>query len=131
MEKNNPAIDQLKKAVCTIENHSTVRDFQALEDILPLVLTVLKSKINESERSEGGTKFYAPIWVRVLINRLSTDTHPLSQDEYHVFRSQVAQLTMSDYKSADKDLMGYEPIYTTPQEISETVLSLKHYFQLL
>ena len=131
MKANNITLDQLKKAASTIENHHVSKDFQALEKILPLVLTILKSKINESELSEGNDKFYAPIWVRVLINRLSMEDCPLSKEEYQVFRAQVAQLSMFDYKPAGKDLMGYEPIYTTIQEISEAILSLKHYFQLL
>lgn len=96
-----------------------------------MVLVILKSKVTEEEPPAGAMKFYAPIWVDVLLERLSTQKHPLSDEEYQIFRSDVEKLSISDYKVADNDLMGYKPVYTSIEGISEVVLALKHYFKLL
>lgn len=128
---DNYTLTDVKKAVSVLENHNTTRDYQALEEILPLVLVILKSKVTEEEPPAGAMKFYAPIWVDVLLERLSTQKHPLSDEEYPIFRSDVEKLSISDYKVADNDLMGYKPVYTSIEGISEVVLALKHYFKLL
>lgn len=128
---DNYTLTDVKKAVSVLENHNTTRDYQALEEILPLVLVILKSKVTEEEPPAGAMKFYAPIWVDVLLERLSTQKHPLSDGEYQIFRSDVEKLSISDYKVADNDLMGYKPVYTSIEGISEVVLALKHYFKLL
>lgn len=128
---DNYTLTDVKKAVSVLENHNTTRDYQALEEILPLVLVILKSKVTEEEPPAGAMKFYAPIWVDVLLERLSTQKHPLSDEEYQIFRSDVEKLSISDYKVADNDLMGYKPVYTSIEGISEVVLALKHYFKLL
>lgn len=132
METNDPyTLKDVKKAVSVLEHHNTTRDFQALEEILPLVLVILKSKVTEEEPPVGAMMFYAPIWVDVLLERLSTQKQPLSDEEYQIFRSDVEKLSVSDYKVADNDLMGYKPVYTSMEGITEVVLSLKHYFKLL
>lgn len=131
MEKNNLTLDQLNKATQILESHNETKDYQKLEEILPLVLLLIKSKKEEISDQSNGTKFYAPIWVNALLHRLSSTHQPLPKEEYDMFRSWVAELSMGDYKSADKNLLGYEPVYTTPQNISEVILSLKHYFHLL
>ncbi len=128
---DNYTLTDVKKAVSVLENHNTTRDYQALEEILPLVLVILKSKVTEEEPPAGAMKFYAPIWVDVLLERLNTQKHPLSDEEYQIFRSDVEKLSISDYKVADNDLMGYKPVYTSIEGISEVVLALKHYFKLL
>lgn len=131
MEKNDITLDQLNKATQILKSHNQTKDYQKLEEILPLVLLFIKSKREEISNQSNGTKFYAPIWVNALLYRLSTDNQPLPKEEYDMFRSWVAELSMGDYKSADKNLLGYEPVYTSPQDISEVILSLKHYFHLL
>lgn len=128
---DNYTLTDVKKAVSVLENHNTTRDYQALEEILPLVLVILKSKVTEEEPPAGAMKFYAPIWVDVLLECLSTQKHPLSDEEYQIFRSDVEKLSISDYKVADNDLMGYKPVYTSIEGISEVVLALKHCFKLL
>lgn len=128
---DNYTLTDVKKAVSVLENHNTTRDYQALEEILPLVLVILKSKVTEEEPPAGAMKFYAPIWVDVLLERLRTQKHPLSDEEYQIFRSDVEKLSISDYKVADNDFMGYKPVYTSIEGISEVVLALKHYFKLL
>lgn len=124
-------LNDVKNAVSVLERHSNTRDYQSLDEILPLVLVILKSKIEESEPPAGTMKFYAPNWVDMLLERLSTQEHPFSDEEYHIFRSDVEKLSISDYKIADNDLMGYKPVYTSMEGITQVVLALKHYFKLL
>lgn len=124
-------LNDVKKAVSVLERHSDTRDYQALDEILPLVLVTLKSKVAEVEPPAGTMKFYAPNWVDMLLERLSTQEHPLSDEEYHIFRSDVEKLSVSDYKVADNDLMGYKPVFTSMEGITQVVLALKHYFKLL
>ncbi len=131
METNNYTLDDVRQAISVLEHHNHTRDYQALDEILPVVLVILKSKVVESEPPAGTVKFYAPIWVDVLLERLSTQKQPLSDEEYLIFRSDVEKLSISDYKVADKDIMGYKPVYTSIEGISEVVLALKHYFKLL
>lgn len=134
MERNEFTIEQLNQAICTIESYQHVenqRDFLKLSEVLPLTLSILKSKRNDMEQEQKSTKFYAPKWVRYLLERLSNNDEPLSEIEYNVFKSQVKDLAMSDYKSAACNMYGYEAQYTTPQEISETICALKHYFRLI
>ena len=76
-------------------------------------------------------KFYAPAWVDILLVRLSSNDEPLSDIEYNSFRSLVESLTVNDYKTAASGLNRYKIKYITPQEISEIVIALKHYFKFL
>lgn len=131
METNNYTLDEVKQAISVLEHHNETRDYQTLEEILPLVLVILKSKVAESEPPVGTIKFYAPVWVDILLERLSTQEQPLSDEEYQIFRSDVERLSISDYKVADNDLMGYKPVFTSMEGISEVVVALKHYFKLL
>lgn len=131
MENNNYTLDDIKNAVSVLENHNNTRDYQALEDILPLVLVILKSQVRKSNIPEGANKFYAPIWVDTLLGRLSTQEQPLSDEEYQVFRADVEKLSVSDYKVANDDLFGYMPVFTSIEGITEVVVALKHYFGLL
>ena len=122
---------QLNEAIFTMESVQASRDFQKISDILPLVLIILKDKAKDLENQSKGTKFYVPIWVSALLNRLSSDERPLSEVEYQLFKSDVASLSFIDYKSAEPTLNGYEVQYLTPQEIIERVVALKHYLKLL
>lgn len=131
MEMNNYTLNDVKRVVSVLENHSHTRDYQALEEILPLVLVILKSQVRKTYLSEGSNKFYAPIWVDTLLERLSTDERPLSEEEYQAFRADVEKLSINDYKVADDDLFGYIPVFTSIEGITEVILSLKHYFGFL
>lgn len=131
MKMNNYTLNDVKQAVSVLENHSHTRDYQALEEILPLVLVILKSQVRKTYLSEGSNKFYAPIWVDTLLERLSTDEHPLSEEEYQAFRTDVEKLSINDYKVADDDLFGYIPVFTSIEGIIEVIISLKHYFGFL
>lgn len=114
-----------------LENHNHTRDFQALEEILPLVLVILKSQVRKSNLPEGVNKFYAPVWVDVLLERLSSSDQPLSDEEYCAFRADVEKLSISDYKIANDDFIGYVPVFTSIEGITEVILALKHYFGFL
>ena len=132
MSKNNTyTLCDIKHAVSVLEAHQTKKDYQALDEILPLVLVVLKSKVEELNPPTGAMKFYAPIWVDQLLERLSTQAPPLLEEEYQVFRNLVAELSVSDYKTAEYNVLGYKPVYTTMSELSQVVLALKYYFKLL
>ena len=132
--KNEFTIKQLNQAICTLEScqHAECqRDFQKINEVLPLALSILKSKRDDMESEQKRVKFYAPKWVSLLLERLSNNKEPLSEIEYEVFKPQVKDLAMSDYKPATHNIYGYEVQYMTPQEISETVRALKHYFGLM
>ena len=131
MEMNNYTLNDVKRAVSVLENHSHTRDYQALEEILPLVLVILKSQVRKTYLSEGSNKFYAPIWVDTLLKRLSTNQHPLLEEEYQAFRADVEKLSINDYKVADDDLFGYIPVFTSIEGITEVIRALKHYFGFL
>lgn len=131
MSKNDISLDELKKAADVIRDFNVTKDVQSLSEVLPLVLLILRSHIKEIQKAEGKIKFYAPVWVDILINRLSNGEYPLSPDEYRMFRSQVGQLSFNDYKEAGNSLTAYSPQYLTPEEISEMVLALKHYFKFI
>lgn len=134
MEKNELTVKQLDKAISTLEywgDKVFQREPQMLNEVLPLALSILKSKKYDTEQESKSVKFYAPIWVRVLLERLSSGDEPLSDIEYSIFKSQAETLAISDYKSAMPGMDGYEVQYMTPQEISETVCALKHYFRLI
>ena len=131
MKMNNYTLNDVRRAVNVLENHNHTRDYQALEEILPLVLVILKSQVKKSNLPEGSNKFYAPMWVDALLERLSTDEYPLSEEEYQAFRADVEKLSINDYKVADDDLFGYIPVFTSIEGITEVILALKHYFGFL
>ncbi len=128
---DNYTLTDVKKAVSVLENHHTTRDYQALEEILPLVLVILKSQVRKSNLPEGANKFYAPVWVDVLLERLSSSDQPFSDEEYCAFRADVEKLSISDYKVANDDFIGYVPVFTSIEGITEVILALKHYFGFL
>ena len=134
MEKNKLTIEQMNHAIDIIEDFQsgkTSRDFNRLNEILPLVLSILKNIRTDMEQECRDNKFYAPAWVDILLVRLSSNDEPLSDIEYNSFRSLVESLTVNDYKTAASGLNRYKIIYITPQEISEIVIALKHYFKFL
>lgn len=133
MEKNNLTVEQINHAIGVIEDFQSgkVRDSNKLDEILPLVLSILKDIRTDMEQECKDNKFYAPAWVDMLLVRLSSDDKPLSDVEYDLYRSQVESLTVSDYKTAAPGLDRYKIKYVTPQEISDTVAALKHYFKFL
>lgn len=134
MKQNNITIEQLNEIINTLEDcqlSNSQYDFQKLNKTLSPVLIMLKAKKLDMEKEREGIKFYAPIWVRVLLERLSNKATPLSEMEYNIFRSEVQNLTISDYKPAEPSMNGYEVQYVTPQEISEIICALKHYFKFI
>lgn len=131
METDNLTLDQLQHMQLIIENHNIKKDYQAIDAILPMALVLVKSKIQDIHDSQNESQFYVPNLVNYLLQRLSDDKVPLSQEEYQFMRRQVAQLSMSDFKPANSDIMGYHLQVLTVQEISETILALKHFFQLI
>lgn len=134
MEKNKLTIEQMNHAIDIIEDFQsgkTSRDFNRLNEILPLVLSILKNIRTDMEQECRDNKFYAPAWVDILLVRLSSNDEPLSDIEYNSFRSLVESLTVNDYKTAASGLNKYKIKYITPQEISEIVIALKHYFKFL
>lgn len=131
METNNLTLDQLQHMQLIIENHNIKKDYQAIEAILPMALVLIKSKIQDVHDSQNESQFYVPNLVNYLLHRLSNNVEPLSKEEYQFMRGQVAQLSMSDFKPANSDIMGYHLQVLTVQEISEMILALKHFFQLI
>lgn len=134
MANNDIAIKQQNEAINVIEDfqhHSFQRDFHKLSDVLPLALVIQKAKRHDMEQKNKVSKFYAPVWVRTLLERLSSDERPLSEEEYDIFKSEVRNLSVADYKPATPDINGYEVQYITFQEISDIVCALKHYFQFI
>lgn len=134
MRQNDITTEQLNGAISIIEDFqsdTSQRNFQKLSDILPLALVLLKAKRHDMEQKNKVSKFYAPVWVRTLLERLSSNEHPLSEEEYDIFKSEVRNLSVSDYKPATPDINGYEVQYITFQEISDIVCALKHYFQFI
>lgn len=134
MGKNKLTIEQMNHAIDIIEDFQlgkTSRDFNRLNEILPLVLSILKNIRTDMEQECRDNKFYVPAWVDILLVRLSSNDEPLSDIEYNSFRSLVESLTVNDYKTAAPGLNRYKIKYITPQEISEIVIALKHYFKFL
>lgn len=134
MGKNKLTIEQMNHAINIIKDFQsgkTSRDFNRLNEILPLVLSILKNIRTDMEQECRDNKFYAPAWVDILLVRLSSNDEPLSDIEYNSFRSLVESLTVNDYKTAASGLNRYKIKYITPQEISEIVIALKHYFKFL
>ncbi len=127
-------LERISHAIGIIEDFRSskiTRDSNKLDEILPLVLIILKKTRTDMEQERAGNKFYAPAWVDTLLMRLSGSDEPLSYFEYGLFHSKAESLTENDYKAASPDLDGYKTEYVTPQEISETVCSLKRYFKLI
>lgn len=96
-----------------------------------MALVLVKSKIQDIHDSQNESQFYVPNLVNYLLHRLSNNEEPLSKEEYQFMRGEVAQLSMSDFKPANSDIMGYHLQVLTVQEISEMILALKHFFQLI
>ena len=107
METNNLTLDQLQHMQLIIENHNIKKDYQAIDAILPMALVLVKSKIQDIHDSQNESQFYVPNLVNYLLHRLSNNEEPLSKEEYQFMRGEVAQLSMSDFKPANSDIMGY------------------------
>ncbi len=131
MEYKDITLDQIHYAIKVIESNSETMDFQKLEEILPLVLVVLKQQAHDKEMATSGNKFYAPVWVNELLVKLSTAPHVLAPEEYDFYKKEVEKLSFDSYKSAEPSMFGYEVIYTSPSGISEIILSLKRFFHFL
>lgn len=84
--------------------------------------------VQPQDRSE----WYTPNWVTALLQRLSDkDAQPLSPEEHKFMSDMVVKLSTDDFKPATKDFFGYQPQTLSFDDISQMVLALKHYFQLL
>ncbi len=131
MEYKDISLDEMHNAIKVVESVSENMDAQKLEEILPLVLVMLKHQVHDKEMETSGNKFYAPTWVNQLLVRLSTDNTPMPPEEYDFYKKEVEKLSFDSYKGAETSMFGYEVIYTSPNNISEIILSLKHFFHLL
>ena len=131
MNNKDISVDQVKDAIKQIESIQESKDYQRLDKILPLVLEILKRMVSDDENASKGCKFYAPVWVDRLLNRLIADKDSLSSEEYDYFKREVEELSFSDYKKAADSMSGYKIQYASSKEISEAVIALKHFFQLL
>lgn len=129
--ENDITLSRVNKAIQTIEKHQVKRDYQKLDEILPLALTVLKYHAKDIEAVENNEKYYVPAWIDTLLNRLSDDQQPLDNIDYAVYSSQAASLTKDDFKPASIGIFGYSVKYMTSKEVSETILALKKYFKLI
>ena len=130
METNDVTLEKLREAISIMENYT--REPQRISEILPLVITVLKERATDVENTQGDTKFYTPMWVSVLLNRLcGEDKKPLSNEDRMIYGDMVSKLSFDDFKPAKPGLFSYEVQYTTPQRISEIIRALRHYFGLI
>lgn len=127
--ENDITLSRVKEAIQTIEKHQVKRDYQKLDEILPLAITVLKYYVKDLEAVENREKYYVPSWIDPLLNRLSDDQYLLVNKDYAIYL--VASLTKDDFKPASMGIFGYSVKYMTSKEVSETVLALKKYFKLI
>lgn len=136
MEMNDVTLDQclhaqdtLKKLLDTLTSEKTANPNPMIED-LEVALSLLEAKITDAQEQNKCPKFYCPIWVTALLQRVCSKENPLTDKEMLLFKEKVSKLEFGDYKPACNELFGYMPMYITPQEITETILALKHHFGL-
>lgn len=58
---------------------------QPVSDILPLALEVIRRAATDIEDNCGHPRFPVPAWIKNLMNRLMTDSSPLSQSEFEQY----------------------------------------------
>lgn len=133
--ENNPikALEQINEVTSAIQEFQTspTRDYQKLDEVLPLALAILNKKRNALQAQTEGRLYFAPIWVGRLLQRLSEDPGALHPEEYAIFQECVGKLSMDDFKIARPDIWGYEEQITTAKDISEIVLALKKFFKFI
>lgn len=122
--------DSLKKLRDTLASPKTATPNPFIED-LDVALTLLEAKITDDQKKEKCPKFYCPIWVSILLQRIVSKDNPLSTAETKLFKEKVSQLEFKDFKPARNEIFGYVPMFVTPQEISETIWVLKRHFGLV
>ena len=129
--ENSITPHQVNRAIQVIENHHIQQDYQKLDEILPLAITLLKYKAKDIAAEESNHKYYIPSWVDMLLSRLANSDERLNDIDYAIFLSHAINLSVNDFKPANSTLMGYKVKYMTAQEVDELVVSIKTYFKLI
>jgi len=132
----NERIEQLELASETLQALSEKSNLsQEQKNSVDVAVDLLKQESSDLKQVSENGKFYAPVWVDALLRQV-TETQAngkeLDKEIARLFKPQVQLLQMSDYKSANPaDLNGYKVVYSNPQEITEIIMALKHYFGLV
>lgn len=123
-------LDNVYHAIKIIENHSVKRDYKSLDEILPLVYSLLKYKAADIKAEANGEKYYVPVWVDRLVYYLDNLNEPISDVDYEILKSKVAQLRIEHFKYPNSGILGYKAKYLTYKEFDNLFSSLKRYFGL-
>lgn len=91
----------------------------------PIVLQLIKEKPRDMQEEWDKRKFFAPVWVGMLMKKLDS-SEPLSGHDYTIYKSMVAQLKLEDYKICTDNIFGYEVCYISSNEILKTISALKN-----
>lgn len=119
----------LFNALNSIRIYEIDRVPQRIDEILPVVLQLIKAKLYDMDEEDNKRKFFAPAWVGILMGRLNNGER-LSDIDYATFQQFVAHLKPEDYKLCADNILGYEVRYLSTNEIMETVNALKKYFNV-
>ena len=141
--ENNISREKLEAYVNTLQRFLDHRHNKNEEPYIPMhnnsevneainaAIGYFQREINDDVQKSENKRFYAPVWTRKLLMRLSEKNVQFNEVERKIYVDMVGKLSVNDYKPATDDLMGYELVYTSPQEIVEIVTALKSYFDLL
>ena len=130
MEANSYTPADIERVIGVLENYSVHKDYNIIDEILPLAIQMLKTKVQEPQ-TQSEPNFCAPVWVDVLLSRLIKKDNPLTTAEYNFYRAEVSKLSVNDYKPIGEGFSGYKVAYLTEKDVSRTVLALKQYFKCL
>lgn len=110
----------------------TTREYQKLEEVLPIVLVLIKNEADKQLASEiRQSEFYALDWVRSLLSRLSDKNSVLTSEEFEYFKAMAKRLSVEDYMNCNKDSLSLNSMRSVSSEISEVIKSIKIYFDAL
>lgn len=129
--ENDITLDQVNNAINVIENHHIKRDYQKLDEVLPLALALLKYKAADMEAEQSRTKYYIPSWVDMLLSRLADSKDPLDNMDYAIYLSLASHLSAEDFKQANSALFGFKVKYMSAEEVQDLITAIKTYFKLI
>lgn len=129
MDVNELTINALTNALAEIQTYKTDRNPQRLDQILPVAVLLIKNKIQDISHEEKKEKFFAPVWVDRLMDKLAHGER-LSDVKYAMYQTLVSQLRPKDYKLCADNIFAYGVRYLTTNEIMETISALKKYFHV-
>lgn len=143
MSKSNVSREKLEGYVNALQRFLDYRNNGSDEPYIPMhnnlevneaigaAIAYFQREIQDDVQRTENKRFYAPVWVRKLLERLSGENVNINEVERKLYVEMVGKLSVNDYKPATDDLNGYELVYTTPKEIVDSITALKLYFGLL